>query len=257
MRIADEVRQAGEMLALLVEQHLDHRRRGHDAKLLRVELARFAQDLAKDVMAHAARRFHLAAAPAHGARLAQQVGERLARALSRHLHQAELSEAADGDLGAVARELLLQLGEHRRLVLLARHVDEVDDDDAAEVAQPQLARDRLAGFEVGLEDGVVEIAAADEAARVHVDRCERFGLVDDEVAARLEVDALEQRLRDLLVDVEQVEDRPLASVVLQLAHRSSARSRSTRSARLRSCCSSVPGGDLNERSRTLHQVERR
>jgi hypothetical protein len=28
-------------------------------------------------------------------------------------------------------------------VLLALHVDEVDDDDAAEVAQPQLARDRL------------------------------------------------------------------------------------------------------------------
>jgi hypothetical protein len=49
-------------------------------------------------------------------------------------------------------------------VLLARHVDEVDDDDAAEVAQAQLARDRARGLEVGLEDRVVEVARADEAA---------------------------------------------------------------------------------------------
>ena len=34
------------------------------------------------------------------------------------------------------------------------HVDEVDDDDAAQVAQPQLAADRHAAFEVGLEDGL-------------------------------------------------------------------------------------------------------
>ena len=79
------------------------------------------------------------------------MGERLARALPRHLDQAELREAADRDLGAVARELLLQLGEHRRLVLLARHVDEVDDDDAAEVAQAQLARDRLAASRLVLK----------------------------------------------------------------------------------------------------------
>jgi hypothetical protein len=38
------------------------------------------------------------------------------------------------------------------------HVDEVDDDDAAEIAQAQLARDGLRGLEVGLEDGVVEVA---------------------------------------------------------------------------------------------------
>ena len=32
----------------------------------------------------------------------------------------------------------------------ARHVDEVDDDDAADVAQPQLADDLLGRLEVGL-----------------------------------------------------------------------------------------------------------
>ena len=36
------------------------------------------------------------------------------------------------------------------LVLLRLHVDEVDDDQAAEVAQAQLARDLVGGFEVGV-----------------------------------------------------------------------------------------------------------
>ena len=79
-------------------------------------------------------------------------------------------------------------------VVLARHVDEVDDDDAAQVAQPQLPRDRLRRLEVGLEDRVVEVARADEAAGVDVDRRQRLGLVDDQVAARLQVDAARQRL---------------------------------------------------------------
>ena len=84
--------------------------------------------------------------------------QRFARALARHLHQAQLREAVDRDARAVARQRLLQLGQHRIAVLRVLHVDEVDDDDAAQVAQAQLARDRLRRFEVGLEDGVVEIA---------------------------------------------------------------------------------------------------
>ena len=62
------------------------------------------------------------------------------------------------------------------------HVDEVDDDDAAEVAHPQLARNHLSGFEIRLEDRVVETSSADEAAGVDVDRRHRLRLVDDQVA---------------------------------------------------------------------------
>jgi len=63
------------------------------------------------------------------------------------------------------------------------HVDEVEDDDSAKVAQPQLARDHLCGFQVGLEYRVVESAATDEAAGIDVDGGQRLGLVDDEIAA--------------------------------------------------------------------------
>ena len=68
---------------------------GDDAELRRVELARLAQDLAQDVVGRrCARVFTVPAALAGRARLAQHVGQRLARALARHLDQPELREAA-------------------------------------------------------------------------------------------------------------------------------------------------------------------
>ena len=48
---------------------------------------------------------------------------------------------------------------------------------------------------------------ADEAAGVDVDRDQRLGLVDDEVAARLEPDLALERVLDLRLDAESLEER--------------------------------------------------
>ena len=86
-------------------------------------------------------------------------------------------------------------------MLVVVHVDEVKDDDAAQVAQPQLARDGMRRFQVGLENGVGKIAAAHKAAGVDVDRGHGLGLVDDQIPARFEVHAPAQRvLRDFVQD---------------------------------------------------------
>lgn len=204
------------MLRFLIEEQVDHLLRGDHAEFARVELPRLTQDLAQDVVAHGTRRFHLALALAGRARFAQHVRERFARALARHLDEPELREAVDRHARAVARQRLLQLGQHRVAMLGVLHVDEVDDDDPAEVAQPQLPRDRVRGLEVGLEDRVVEVARTDVTARVHVDRRHRLGLVDHQVAARLQVDTARQCALDLRLDVVQVEQRPFARVVVQL-----------------------------------------
>ena len=90
-------------------------------------------------------------------------------------------------------------------MLLALHVDEIEHDDAAEVAQPQLPGHGLRRFQVRLEDRVVEIAATDIAAGVDIDRRHRLGLVDDEIAARFEIDPPRQRFLDLVLDVVQLE----------------------------------------------------
>ena len=101
-------------------------------------------------------------------------------------------------------------------MVVAHHVDEVDDDDAAQIAQAQLAGNRTCGFEVGLEDRVVEIACADVTTGVHVDGGQGFGLIDDEVAAGFQIDAPAQGSRDVFIDRVEIEDRTLHLVQLQL-----------------------------------------
>jgi hypothetical protein len=71
----------------------------------------------RHVVGHGARGAHAPAALALLAGLAQQLRQRFARALARHLHQAQGREAAHLGLDAVARQLLAELGQHGVLVL--------------------------------------------------------------------------------------------------------------------------------------------
>src|SRR5699024_353103 len=83
----------------------------------------------------------------------------LAHALAGHLHQAERGQLGDLLPGAVPAQALHEAPQHEIAVGLEDHVDEVDDDDAADVAQPQLAHDLLGRLEVVLGDGLLEGAA--------------------------------------------------------------------------------------------------
>ena len=112
-----------------------------------------------------------------------------------------------------------QLAQHALLVLRPHHVDEVHDDDAAQIAQARLTRNGLRRLEIRLEDGLVEIARPDKTAGVHVDGSQRLGLVDHHIATGLQIHAPSERTHDFLIDGEQVENRPLTLVVLQLLGR--------------------------------------
>ncbi len=96
-------------------------------------------------------------------------------------------------------------------VLGPLHVDEVDDDDAAQVAQPDLAHDLAGRLEVDLEHRLLEVALAHVLAGVDVDGHQGLGVVDDDVAAGLEPDPPPERLLDLLLDAGGLEDRLRAS----------------------------------------------
>ena len=66
----------------------------------------------------------------------------------------------------------------------------------------------MIGLGVGLDDRVFEpVRFADELAGVDIDRHQRFGLVDDDIAARFQPDLRAQRLFEFGGDVERVEDR--------------------------------------------------
>ena len=105
------------------------------------------------------------------------------------------------------------------------HVDEVDDDQAGEVAQAKLTGDLVGRLEIGAERGVFDIVLARRAARVDVDRDQRLGLVDDDVAARLQRHLIGEHRVELRLDAGLGE------------HRLRCRDR----ARRRGCCSASAG----------------
>ena len=121
--------------------------------------------------------------------------------------------------GLVFFEGLLQRGQNFVAVAALFHVDEIDDDDAAEIAQANLADDFFHGFEIGFDDGVFEArgAFADELAGVDVDGHQRFGVVDDDVAAGLEPDFGAQSLVEFVLDAELFEDGRFLGVELDAA----------------------------------------
>ena len=102
-------------------------------------------------------------------------------------------------------------------MLCVGHVDEIDQDHAAEVAHPQLARNRMRRFEVGPEDGVVEIAPADITTGIDVDGIHRLGLIDDQIAARFQIDPSCQRAFEFLFGAMQIEERTLSAITPQFA----------------------------------------
>ena len=166
-------------------------------------------------------RLHRVGVHQHAAALAGLTGlaERLqqpgADLLAGHLHEAERRHLGHLVPGPVAAEALHQPAQHQVAVQLEHHVDEVDDDDAADVAQPELADDLLGRLEVVPGHRLLEVAPrAGELAGVDVDDGHRLGAVDDQRAARRQEHLAVERLGDLLVDAV-VGEHVVAVVPLQ------------------------------------------
>jgi hypothetical protein len=164
-------------------------------------------EVALDPQAHGVGRGDTPASVTGRARACEALGNRFARALARQLHQPQRADAPDAEPCAVALERALQRLHHLPMVALAPHVDEVHHDNPADVAQTQLATHLLHCFEVRLQDGLRQRGLARELARVHIDGGERFGLVDGDVAARLEPHLATQQALHLLLDVELLKHR--------------------------------------------------
>src|SRR5437667_8968541 len=150
--------------------------------------------------------FRHAAAFARGTGRAEQRAQVLPHALARHLHEAELRDLEHVGARLIGQERTLEGAVDLVAVLGGLHVDEVDDDDAAEVPQPDLSDDLADRLHVDLEHGLLEVTLADVLAGVDVDGDERLRVVDDDVAAGLEPDSAAQRFFDLLLDAEGLED---------------------------------------------------
>ena len=143
--------------------------------------------------------------------------QRWAQALTGHFQQAKARDAPNLHAGAVGFQALTHALFDGALVLGRGHVDEVDDDQAADVTQAQLAGDFLGRFQVGLQGGFFDVAAFGGARRVDVDGHQGFGRVDHDRATGRQVDHALEGGFDLAFDLEAVEQRHAVFVELDLA----------------------------------------
>ena len=174
-------RQLGALVIENVERNL--RRHAQRDRLQLLALAIFL-DRAQYAQRHRADRTNDAAAFAVRAGDRGPFDHARTQALARHFEQAERTDAPELNACAIVAQRILQPLLNRAVVAVLLHVDEVDDDEAREVAQTQLPRDLFGRFQVRLERRVLDVVLARRLARVHVDRDQSLGLVDDDVAAR-------------------------------------------------------------------------
>src|SRR5260370_15811715 len=201
-------------LAAVGLQRLGHFRihAQHDVAL---EVAAHFAHLHVDFIAHGGDGLDHARGLAGGTGLAESTFQRLLDPLPSDGHQTEIVELQHLGWGAISLERVFQ-GLHNFLPVLALvHVDEVDHDDAAQVAQPYLAHDFTDGINVGLDDGVFQPRGLPHVlAGVHVNCDQSFCLVDDDVATALEPLLGLESLVDLVGDVELLEQWRLFAVQL-------------------------------------------
>src|SRR6185312_2776526 len=138
----------------------------------------------------------------------------LTHTLARHLDQTELADRIRLRARAVATEVGAQLLHDLVAVRLRLHVDEVADDDAAQIAKSSLTSDLASRLEVRPQNRLLRILLAGIAAGIDVDGDERFGLLDDQVTARGQVAAALEEIAQLLLDVRMIEERNLLLIQL-------------------------------------------
>ena len=144
--------------------------------------------------------------------------QRRLQALARELQETETGNLAGLHAGAVVAQSVAQAVFNFALVLGRFHIDEIDDDQTTEIAQPQLAGDFVSRFAVGAEGRFFDVVALGRAGGVHVDRHQGFGVVDDDGATRWQGHVAPVGGFDLVLDLKAREQRHVVFVELDLAH---------------------------------------
>ena len=107
----------------------------------------------------------------------------MSRFFAGHFQKPQLSQAEDIGFHAVFFQLFFQRGNDLFPIFFLFHIDKVDDDNAADIAQPHLTDDFFHRFDIGVNDGIFQVRRAHVFAGIHIDGRQRFGIVDHDVAA--------------------------------------------------------------------------
>ena len=103
------------------------------------------------------------------------------------------------------------------LMLARGHINEVHHHQTTKVAQTQLTGHFVGGLKIGVERGLLDIAALGGARRVDIDGGQGFGLIDHDRAAGRQTNLTFKGALDLGFDLEAREQRGGVVVVLKFA----------------------------------------
>ena len=136
-----------------------------------------------------------------------------AQPLTRQFKQPKRADTPDLNACTAAAHGLLEPALDHRVVALVLHIDEIDDDQAGQVAKPQLPCDFLGCLFVGLQRRFLDVALAGRTPRVYVDRHQRLGRADHDRAAGAQLDDGAVDFVELIFDLVAVKKRHFAAVV--------------------------------------------
>ena len=158
----------GNLGALFVQQERRHFHRHLGIHGRCVVLHGLFLDDAQDLQGRALGVTHVAGATATWARNGCTFAQRRAQALTAHFHQTEFANRAELHAGAVMTQRIAQAVFHVTAVAAFVHVNEVDDDQTAQVAQAHLAGHFVSSLEVGACRGFFNVTTFNGAGRVDV-----------------------------------------------------------------------------------------
>ena len=113
----------------------------------------------------------------------RRLAQRSLQTLPGQFHEAKAGDLPHLNAGTVIAQRVAQAVLDLALVAGALHVDEVDHDQSAEVAQPQLAGKLVGSLKIGAECCLLDVRTAGGARGVDIDRHHGLGVVDHDRAA--------------------------------------------------------------------------
>ena len=87
------------------------------------------------------------------------------------------------------------------LIALRSHVDEIYDQESAEVTQSALPGNFVRGLEIRGQGGCFDIAALGCPGGIDIDRDQRFGMVDNDASTRWQMNRMGKCRFDLTFDL--------------------------------------------------------
>ena len=134
--------------------------------------------------------------------------------LSCNLHQSELAQRQNVVLGTILLHVLAHTLVEHLSVFCQIHVDEIDNNDASHVSQPQLSCQFVGSTQVYIKGVSLLTFFSGAVAAVDIHYMQRLGVLDNKISSVLIVDHTSEARLNLLCNVEVVEDRYLSCIEL-------------------------------------------